>query len=247
MEEIIFGKNSVLEALRKRGGKFREIIVAADPCRPKIKEILDLSRGYGLKIIARDKNFLDKITGGRNHQGIAGIISPYRYASLEDIIEKWKDSGEKALILVLDEILDTQNLGAIIRSSNALGAHGIIVPKHRQAPITSIVAKISSGALEHTLVARVTNLSQALRYLKKLGIWIVETGIGLKDSITDFDFRRDLAIVIGNEAKGVRPSVKKEADFFLSIPLRGEIDSLNASVATGVFLYEARRQRDQSS
>ena len=171
------------------------------------------------------------------------IISAYGYQPLESLLKKWKTSGRKALFVILDGIEDPRNFGAIVRTANTAGAHGIIVPKHRSAPLNEVVAKTAAGALAHTPVCRVQNLTSVITILKKEGVWIVGTADDAEQNLYSLDCKLNLAVVVGSEGKGIRSLVKKGCDFLVSIPMQGEIGSLNASVAASVALYEIIRQR----
>jgi 23S rRNA (guanosine2251-2'-O)-methyltransferase len=178
-----------------------------------------------------------------SHQGIVAQMDDFKYVEPSDIVHGWKATGKKALILIVDSVEDPQNLGGLIRTANALGVHGVVIPKDRATPITPIVIKASVGASFHTPIARVTNIVSCLEFLKKKGIWILGAEAGAEHPIYDCDLDLDLAIVIGSEGRGIRPLVKKKCDFLASIPLCGEIPSLNASVAGALVMYEVLRQR----
>ncbi len=240
---VVYGINPVLEALNAHPADIEKILIFSG--RKGIEKLTTLAKKSSVKFDFRPKEELNNLSETSKHQGIVAILSSFAYVNVEDIIDRWRSSKEKALILVLDGIQDPQNLGSIIRTANASGVHGIIIPKDRAVGVTSTVVKASAGATEHTPVAKVTNIAATLKTLKEKGIWIVGACGGEKMSIysDDFDATMDLAVVIGGEGKGIRPLVKKQCDFLVSIPMHGEVSSLNASVSTAVILYEIIRRR----
>ena len=189
-----------------------------------------------------DKERLDRLANTGHHQGVVAIGAAYEYAEVEDIIEAARSKGEAPFIFVLDEIEDPQNLAAIIRTANLAGAHGVIIPKRRAVGLTSTVAKVSAGALNYTPVARVTNLSRTIDELKDKGMWFVCGDMG-GELMYDLNLTGSIGLIIGNEGNGVSRLVKEKCDYVASIPMKGDIDSLNASVATGVLAFEIVRQR----
>ncbi|NIO04247.1 MAG: 23S rRNA (guanosine(2251)-2'-O)-methyltransferase RlmB [Proteobacteria bacterium] len=242
MDQVIYGINPVIEALQVPQTEIKEILIAHGRNR-KIGQIVGLAEKQQIQIRYRERNELSTIAKSRFHQGVVAVVEDYRYATVEEIIGKWKKSGSKALILVLDSIQDPQNLGACIRTANVCGAHGVIIPKDRAAKITPAVVKASAGATALTSVVRITNISSTLKRLKQEGIWIVGTAGGAEKSLYQQDLTEDLAVVIGSEGRGIRPLVLRNCDLIVSIPMSGEISSLNASVAAGIVLYEIVRQR----
>jgi 23S rRNA (guanosine2251-2'-O)-methyltransferase len=242
MREIIYGINPVIEALKASEPKVKEVLVAQRR-RADLTRILDLAETRQVKVHYRDRDDLTSLVKARFHQGVVAIVEGYGYANLERIIHQWKESGSRALILVLDSIQDPQNLGALIRTANVFGAQGVVIPKDRAAGITPAVVKASAGATAFTPVARVTNIAMTLERLKKEGIWIIGTAGEIETSLFEYDLTLDLAVVIGSEGQGIRPRVLSKCDLTVSIPVKGQISSLNASVAGGVVLYEIMRQR----
>ena len=240
---IIYGINPVLEALKAHPSDIDKILISSG--RKGLEKLTTLAKKSSVKFEFRPKEELNNLSGTSKYQGIVAILSSFTYVDVEDIIEKWRSSGEKALILVLDGIQDPQNLGSIIRTANASGVQGIIIPKDRAVGVTSTVVKASAGATEHTPVAKVTNIATTLKTLKEEGIWIVGACGGEKMSLyaDDFDATMDLAVVIGGEGKGIRPLVKKQCDFLVSIPMQGEVESLNAAISASIILYELVRRR----
>lgn len=243
MEEKLFGINPVLEALKAVPERIQYVVLPTGVLRGKKAFIERLARQQGVKVQRIPLERFDALLPHLVHQGVAAEASPYGYLSLEDLVERWRTTGERALVVILDSIEDPQNFGAIVRTAHTAGAHGIIIPKHRAAPISGVVAKAAAGALAHLPICRVTNLVAAIDELRKAGIWIVGTAEGASQSLYGFDFSLDIALVIGSEGKGIHSLVRKHCDFMLSIPARGSIGSLNASAAAAVVLYEAIRQR----
>ena len=188
------------------------------------------------------KERLDQMSETGKHQGVIGYLAAYEYATVDEILDKAREKGESPFVILLDDIEDPHNLGAIIRTANLTGAHGVIIPKHRASGLTATVAKTSAGALNYTPVAKVTNISKTIEELKKEGMWFVCADMG-GTTMYDLDLKGSIGLVIGNEGKGVSRLVKEKCDFVASIPMFGDIDSLNASVATGVLAYEIVRQR----
>ena len=187
------------------------------------------------------KERLDQMSETGKHQGVIGYLAAYEYATVDEILDKAREKGESPFVILLDDIEDPHNLGAIIRTANLAGAHGVIIPKHRASGLTATVAKTSAGALNYTPVAKVTNISKTIEELKKEGMWFVCADMG-GTTMYDLDLKGSIGLVIGNEGKGVSRLVKEKCDFVASIPMFGDIDSLNASVATGVLAYEIVRQ-----
>ena len=188
------------------------------------------------------KERLDQMSETGKHQGVIGYLAAYEYATVDEILDKAREKGESPFVILLDDIEDPHNLGAIIRTANLAGAHGVIIPKHRASGLTATVAKTSAGALNYTPVAKVTNISKTIEELKKEGMWFVCADMG-GTTMYDLDLKGSIGLVIGNEGKGVSRLVKEKCNFVASIPMFGDIDSLNASVATGVLAYEIVRQR----
>ncbi|MGD8916054.1 MAG: 23S rRNA (guanosine(2251)-2'-O)-methyltransferase RlmB [Syntrophobacterales bacterium] len=241
-DEILYGINPIREALISRGHKVREIWVGRRKASTALREILDQARGLGIKVRTMDRRRLDLKAGTAHHQGILAFLSPYDYVDLKIILKAAHGEGA-ALIVVLDGIEDPQNLGALIRTAYVCGAHGVVVPKDRAAQLTASVAKASAGALEYTKVARVTNLRRTLELLKDQGVWVVGLTMEGDKPIYELDLCQPIALVIGGEAKGIRPLIKQTCDLQAYIPQRGRLDSLNAAAAGAMALYETMRQR----
>jgi len=239
----IEGKNPILEAL-KTNHPIDKILISKDIGRHStIAEILHLSKQKGIPLIYVEKSKLDNISQTKSHQGIIAYVPEKEYVEVEDILILAKKKNEQPFIIILDSIEDPHNLGAILRSAEATGAHGIIIPKRRSAGLTPTVAKTSAGAIEYMSVAKVANLSDAISKLKKQNIWVIGIESEGKTSYIKFDFKMPIAIVIGSEGKGISRLVKENCDELLSIPMKGKITSLNASIAAAVVMYEVLKQR----
>lgn len=240
--ELTFqGRNAVLEAFRS--GKTIDKLFILDGCQDgPIKSIVREAKKTDAIINYVDKERLERLAGTGHHQGVVAIGAAYEYAEVEDILVAAKEKGEDPFIFILDEIEDPHNLGAIIRTANLAGAHGVIIPKRRAVGLTATVAKTSAGAINYTPVAKVTNISQTIEELKKQGLWFVCADMG-GETMYNLNLKGPIGLVIGNEGNGVSRLVKDKCDFIASIPMKGDIDSLNASVAAGVLAYEIVRQR----
>jgi 23S rRNA (guanosine2251-2'-O)-methyltransferase len=243
MSQIIYGIHPVQEALKSSHLQLQKIFVATQKPHPPLQSVLDLALQKQIPVAFTTRESLEQMTKGGLHQNIVGIIRETLYASLEEILSRWKQEGTKALFLILDEIQDPQNFGSLIRSALGCGAHGLIIPKDRAVGVTPVVVKASAGAAAHLPIARVVNIANTLDTIKKEGIWVYGASGEAKDAIYDLDLNIDLAIVIGAEGKGIRPLVKKNCDRLFSIPMKGPLSSFNASVSGGMILYEVMRQR----
>lgn len=240
-EFTIEGRNAVLEAFRS--GKTIDKLFVLDGCQDgPVKSIIREAKKTDTIINFVDKERLDRLAGTGHHQGVVAQAAAYEYAEVEDILKAAKDKGEAPFIFVLDEIEDPHNLGAIIRTANQAGAHGVIIPKRRAVGLTATVAKTSAGAINYTPVAKVTNISKTIEDLKKQGMWFVCADMD-GTTMYNLNLTGPIGLVIGNEGSGVSRLVKEKCDFVASIPMKGDIDSLNASVAAGVLAYEIVRQR----
>ena len=241
-EELkIEGRNAVLEAFRS--GKTIDRLYVLDGCQDgPVRTIVREARKYDTIIQFVEKERLDQLSETKKHQGVIAVAAAYEYAEVEDILKKAEEKGEPPFIFLLDDIEDPHNLGAIIRTANLAGAHGVIIPKHRAAGLTATVAKTSAGALNYTPVAKVTNLAQTIEDLKKRGLWFVCADMG-GEVMYRLNLKGPIGLVIGNEGNGVGKLIREKCDMIASIPMKGDIDSLNASVAAGVLAYEIVRQR----
>ena len=204
-----------------------------------------MARQRKIVIVEKDKKDMEKIANNKNYQGVIAFVPPFSYCEIEDILEYAKGKNEEPFVLILDGIEDPHNLGAIIRTAETAGMHGIIIPKRRSASLNITVAKLSSAALEYMKIARVTNIKDAIDKLKKEGLWICGTDINTDKYYYNQDLTGPIGIVIGNEGKGISDKVKKNCDFLVKIPMMGRVTSLNASVSTGIIIYEALKQRLQ--
>lgn len=240
-DNLIIGRNAVSEAV-KSDRSIDKILVQSGQLEGSIKQILGQAKRKGLVIQQVKKEKLDQVSEGKKHQGIVAYVASYDYSTLEDILEKARSKGEDPFVVVLDNIVDPHNLGAIIRTANLAGAHGIIIPKRRAVGLTAIVAKTSAGAIEHTPVAKVANIARTLEQLQKEGLWSVCADMG-GEPMYDINLKGPICLVVGSEGEGVSRIVKEKCDFVATIPMKGEINSLNASVAAGVLMYEIVRQR----
>lgn len=237
----IEGRNAVLEAFRS--GKPMDKVFLLDGCMDgPLKTIAREAKKHDTIINYVKKERLDQLSETGKHQGVIAMAAAYEYAKVEDILAKAEEKGEPPFILLLDGIEDPHNLGAIIRTANLAGAHGVIIPKRRAVGLTATVAKTSAGALNYTPVAKVTNLTQTMKELKEKGMWFVGADMG-GETMYQLDLTGPIGVVIGSEGDGMSKLVKENCDFIASIPMKGDIDSLNASVAAGILAYEIVRQR----
>ena len=239
---IIEGRNAVIEALRV-GTAIDKIYLLKGETDKTLGHIASKARDAGIVVVDADKRKLDNMSRTHSHQGVIALAAVREYVSVESILEAAAAKGEKPLLVVCDEISDPHNLGAILRTAECAGAHGVIIPKRRSAGLTAIVAKTSAGAVSYMPVARVANVAATLKDLKKQGVWIFGTAAGGNTTLYDADLKGPCAIVIGSEGDGMTRLVAETCDFLVSIPMQGKISSLNASAAAAILLYEAVRQR----
>lgn len=243
-ERYVYGINPVLEALRARAEEVDRLFVAEGQVGAKAAaEILSRARDSGIRVERVTRERLGSLADGGVHQGVVAELRGFQYAELRDILDAAEASGRPALVVVLDGIQDPHNLGAIIRSAHALGAHGVVIGKDRAVPITGVVAKASAGAVEHCPIARVVNISRALEELKEAGLWTAAADPESREPLWGALLDGPLALVVGAEGAGVREGVLKHCDFRLGIPMAGQVGSLNASVSAAILLYEVARQR----
>ena len=239
---IIEGRNAVIEALRA-GTAVDKIYLQRGETDRTLGHIASKARAAGVVVVEADRRKLDAMSRTHAHQGVIALAAVREYAGVEDILRAAAEKGEPPLIVVCDEISDPQNLGAIIRTAECAGAHGVVIPKRRSAGLTAIVAKTSAGAVAHVPVARVPNLPALLEELKKQGLWVFGTAADGATALYDADLKGPAAIVIGSEGEGMTRLASENCDFLVSIPMRGKLSSLNASAAAAILLYEAVRQR----
>ncbi len=240
-ESVIEGRNAVIEAFRS--GKTIDKVFILDGCKDgPVSTVVREAKKRDTIINYVKRERLDEMSSTGKHQGVIAYAAAYEYATVDDILEAAKEKGEDPFVIILDNIEDPHNLGAIIRTANLAGAHGVIIPKRRAVGLTSTVARTSAGAINYTPVAKVTNIANTIEELKKSGMWFVCADMD-GTAMYDVNLTGSIGLVIGNEGEGVSRLVKEKCDYIASIPMKGDIDSLNASVATGVLAYEIVRQR----
>lgn len=241
-ENMLEGRNAVTEAL-SAGRTIDKLFVADGDTDRALARICAMAKQAGAVVVPTDRRKLDYMSATGAHQGVIAMVAAHDYASIDDILKKAQDAGEPPLIVICDELSDPHNLGAIIRTAECAGAHGIIIPKRRSVGLTAVVGKASAGALEYMPVARVSNITAAIDTLKKVGVWVYGTAAEGDTTLYKADLKSAAAIVIGNEGEGMSRLVSERCDFKVSIPMKGSISSLNASAAAAIMLYEAVRQR----
>jgi len=241
-EDRLEGRNPVMEAL-KSGREIDKILVQKGERNGSIIRILSMAKEKGIVIQEAEKQKLDSLSVTKAHQGIIAFVAMHQYVEVEDILARVREKNEPPFIVILDEITDPHNLGSIIRTANAAGVHGIIIPKRRSVGLTAVVAKASAGAVEYVPVAKVTNLAQTIERLKEQGLWIAGADMSGEQDLYHADLKGPIGLVIGSEGEGIGRLVKEKCDFLVRIPMKGEISSLNASVAASIMMYEVLRQR----
>ncbi|WP_100332773.1 23S rRNA (guanosine(2251)-2'-O)-methyltransferase RlmB [Bacillus xiapuensis] len=240
-KEFIAGRNPVLEALRS-DREINKIWIAEGAQKGPMQQIMKMAKEQNVLVQFVPKQKVDQMTE-ENHQGVVASVAAYRYAELDELFAKAEKSGEAPFFLLLDEIEDPHNLGSIMRTADAAGAHGIIIPKRRAVGLTAAVAKASTGAIEYIPVARVTNLARTMEELKERGVWIAGTDAKGREDYRQLDGEMPLALVIGSEGRGISRLIKEKCDFLIRLPMAGRVTSLNASVAAGLLMYEVYRKR----
>lgn len=243
-QDQVEGRNAVIELLES-GRDINKIFVSNGEKNGSINKILALAKEKRVIVSEVNRRKLEEMATTDNHQGVIAIVPPFEYCDIDDILDCAKNRQEDPFILILDGIEDPHNLGAIIRTAETAGVHGIIIPKRRAVGVNSTVAKVATGAVEHMNIARVNNINEAIRYLKENGVWICGTDIDTNTYYYDQDLTGSIGIVIGSEGFGMGKLVKDNCDFLVKIPMKGKITSLNASVSTGIVVYEAVRQRSK--
>ncbi|MCQ2418474.1 MAG: 23S rRNA (guanosine(2251)-2'-O)-methyltransferase RlmB [Clostridia bacterium] len=241
-ENLIEGRNAMTEAL-KSGRTIDKVFVADGDTDRSLLRLAEQAKKAGAVVVSVDRRKLDAMSATGAHQGIMASVAAHEYSSVEDILARAEGRGEAPLIVICDELSDPHNLGAILRTAECAGAHGVIIPKRRSVGLTAVVSKTSAGALEYMPVARVNNITATINDLKQKGVWVFGTAADGTTKLYDADLKGPAAIVIGNEGEGMSRLVAESCDFKVSIPMRGEISSLNASAAAAILLYEAVRQR----
>ncbi|TCO75034.1 23S rRNA (guanosine2251-2'-O)-methyltransferase [Marinisporobacter balticus] len=240
----IEGRNPVMEALRAD----REIdkIMITKGAEGSVKKIIGMAKDKGIIIQYVEKQKLDQISESHAHQGVIAFVAAHTYVEIEDILKKAEEKNEDAFIIILDEITDPHNLGSVMRTADAAGVHGIIIPKRRSVGLTGVVAKTSAGAIEYVPVAKVSNIAQTIELLKKEGVWIVGADMAGQKKHYEEDMKGKIALVIGSEGEGIGRLIKEKCDFLVNIPMKGKIGSLNASVAASILMYEVMRQKEKT-
>ncbi len=241
-DDQIEGRNSVLELLESEKD-INKIFITKGERHGSINKIIAIAKERGIILVEKDKRQMDEISQNKNYQGVIAIVPPYEYCEIENILEVAKEKKEEPFVLILDGIEDPHNLGSIIRTAETAGVHGVIIPKRRAASVNSTVNKASAGAVQHIKIARVTNISDSIQKLKEEGLWICGTDINTDKYYHNQDLTGALGIVIGNEGTGISDKVRKNCDFLVKIPMKGKIESLNASVSAGIVIYESVKQR----
>ena len=241
MEDIIFGRGPVGEAL-KSDREIDKLLIKKGAYSHAMVPIIEAAKKRGIVLQQTETAKLDKLAGGGNHQGVIAMVSAYSYVTVKDILERARAKCESPFVIICDRITDPHNLGAVIRTANCVGASGVIIPKRGSAGVNSVVMKTSVGAAEYTPVAKVTNIAQTIEELQREGLWITAADMD-GESMYDIDLKGAIGIVVGSEGSGVSRLVREKCDFVASVPMCGEINSLNASVAAAVLMYEALRQR----
>ena len=236
------GRNAVIELLES-GKDINKLYITKGEKNGSINKIIALAKENKVVIVEKDKKQMEEMAQTDNFQGVIAIVPPFEYCEIDDILNYAKEKEENPFVLILDGIEDTHNLGAIIRTAETAGVHGIIIPKRRAASVNSTVSKVSCGAIEYMRVARVSNITDSINKLKEEGLWICGTSISAEKYYFNQDLTGPLGIVIGNEGKGMSDLVEKNCDFLVKIPMMGKVESLNASVSTGIIVYEALKQR----
>ncbi len=242
MEDKIYGRKPVLEALSS-GREIDKILIQDGARHSGISQITARAKERRIPFQFVNRKRLEELCGGENHQGVLAFAAAHAYAEVDDILSYARERGEAPFVLIAEGLSDPHNLGSIIRTANAAGVHGVIIPKNRSVGLTATVSKVSAGAVEYTRVARVANISQTIERLKEEGLWIAGTALEGSMPHYECDLRGAIAIVIGSEGEGLSRIVREKCDFLVKIPMLGQIQSLNASVAAGVLVYEAVRQR----
>lgn len=241
-ENMLEGRNAVQEALAA-GRPIDKLYIAAGETDRALSRLASMAREAGAAVVETDRRKLDQLSATGAHQGVIAMVAAHAYATVDEILERAKSRGEAPLIVVCDELSDPHNLGAVLRSAECAGAHGVIIPKRRSVGLTAVVAKASAGAIEYMKVARVSNISATIRELKERGLWVFGTAADGAVPMYQADLKGPAALVIGNEGSGMSRIVAENCDVKISIPMKGQISSLNASAAASILLYEAVRQR----
>ena len=246
MADYLYGINPIREAFQGAGRKPLELLVISGERNERLDDLVSQAKQQNLKINYFERRELDRLAGHTHHQGVLLALTPFNYADFTSLLQDWRSSGEVAFFLLLDGITDPHNFGAILRSAEVAGCRAVIIAKDRSCPVTSVVEKTAAGALSHLALCQVTNLSRAIDELKSVGVWCYGlAGDGEAQDLFATDLTGNLALVVGSEGKGLRPNIRNHCDALLAIPMVGQVSSLNASVATGIALFEVVRQNKQ--
>ena len=243
-EDVLIGRNAVIEAIRSGRG-INKLLIADGDKEGSVKEVISLAKEQGIVIQFVERSKIEGIAGGLRHQGVLAYVAPVAYSDLETILQAAETKGEAPFLLLLDELEDPHNLGALLRTADATGVHGVLIPKRRSVPLTATVAKTSAGAVEYVPVARIGNIAQTLRKLKDKGFWVAGADMDGSQNYYEADLTGPLVLVIGSEGHGMSRLTKEQCDFIVKMPMVGKINSLNASVAGSILMYESMRQRLQ--
>lgn len=243
----VTGMHSVLETLRAEQRLFNKIFIQEKRGGVELHRVLDLAQSLGIPVQYVPRRYLDRLTHGKHHQGVVGVVSPKEYTSLDDLLQRIKIDEKPLFLIVLDGVEDPHNLGAIVRTAEGAGVDGVVITERRAVGLTSVVSKSSAGALEYLPVARVVNLFQAIEKIKSSGAWVIGVSERAKQSYDTVDFTRPIALVLGGEGEGIRKRTLEACDEQISIPMRGKVSSLNVSVAAGIVAYEVLRQRKEKN
>lgn len=244
-EDMLAGRNAVMEAL-KGSSRINRLMIANGSNEGSVREMVAIAKEKGIPVQFVERTKIESIARGIRHQGVLAQVAPVEYVELEDILQVAKDKNEPPFILLLDELEDPHNLGAILRTADAAGVHGVLIPKRRSCPLSATVAKTSAGAVEYVPVARIGNIVQTIKALKNEGLWVAAADMDGKD-YHDSDLTGPLLLIVGSEGQGVGRLVKEQCDFVVSLPMVGKINSLNASVAASILMYEAMYQRRKNN
>lgn len=245
-ENYVYGRNPVIEAL-KSDGEVDKVYVQKGATGGSIRKIISMAKKSGIVVTQVDEGKLASMSENNNHQGVVALVTDFHYASIDEILELANERGEDPFVVVLDSIEDTHNLGAIIRTAECAGVHGIIIPKRRAAMVNATVYKTSAGAVEYMKVAKVTNIADTIDELKEKGLWIYGADMNGKEKYYDANLTGPIGLVIGGEDKGITDYIGNKCDVLVNIPMLGEISSLNASASAGILIYEVIRQRDKKA
>lgn len=243
-EDVLIGRNAVIEAIRSGRG-INKLLLADGDKEGSVKEVISLAKEQGIVIQFVERSKIEGIAGGLRHQGVLAYVAPVAYSDLETILQAAETKGEAPFLLLLDELEDPHNLGALLRTADATGVHGVLIPKRRSVPLTATVAKTSAGAVEYVPVARIGNIAQTLRKLKDKGFWVAGADMDGSQNYYEADLTGPLVLVVGSEGHGMSRLTKEQCDFIVKMPMVGKINSLNASVAGSILMYESMRQRLQ--